>query len=148
MHGLNVERHQLVQGDSLAQALAKHLARNAYRGKAVVVTDRPVVLLSAVRKQWLKIERSTWKERAKTANPARIADLTNQYFYMQRVTFTAKPPKDILESWVTFALADDFVRIAPECSTMYIAYDVPKEKLHMMTSWMPRSGVAVFYDKS
>ncbi len=145
MYSLTIEHHQLVNGKSLAQDLVEHFARNAYLGKAVVATDRPVVLLAAVRKQWVKIERKVWVERARTVNSARIAELSNQYFYMRQVSFTAKPPEDVLEASITFASADDFVRIAPDCRTMYVTYNFPKEKLHMMTSWMPRNGVVVLY---
>lgn len=145
MHTLVIERRQAVGARSLATDLAERLVDNVYQGKAVVVSDKPVALLSAVRKQWLRAERKIWNERARTLSAARISELTSQLAYMEQISFTAKPPDDFLEADITFATADDFIRVAPDCKTMFVTYDFPRLKLHMITSWMPRNGVVVIY---
>ena len=54
---------------------------------------------------------------------------------------------DLLDADITFATADDFVRSPPDCQVVYITYDFEREKLHMLTSWMPRNGVVVMYEQ-
>lgn len=146
MHTLVVEHRLAMNGRPLAIDLAERLIENIYRGKAVVVTDKPVAMLAAVRKQWLRAERKIWIERARTLNAVRISELTCQLAYMEQTSFTAKTPDDFLEADITFATADDFVRAAPDCKTMFVTYNFPRLKLHMMTSWMPQSGRVVIYD--
>lgn len=66
--------------------------------------------------------------------------------WMRQLSFTTKPPEDILEADVTFATADDFMRNPPDCQTVYITYNFEREKLHILTSWMPRNSVVVLYE--
>jgi hypothetical protein len=65
---------------------------------------------------------------------------------MQGVTFTCKPPDDLLEADITFASADDFVRVPPVCRCVYVTYGFEREKLHMLTAWMPRNSLVVIYE--
>lgn len=144
MHGLFVERYSLNHKPPSRQ-LAEHIAAHGPQGKIAVVTDRPVTLLASTRKQWLKLIRLTARERSSTLNPARKEQLEIHLEWMRQLKFTAKPPEDTLEADVTFATADDFVRTPPDCRMVYITYDFKREKLHILTSWMPRNGVVVIY---
>lgn len=147
MYGLHVEHRQLARGKSLARSLAYQLEMSTWHGKAVVVTDKPLGLMSAVRKQWVRMERKAVVERARTLKALRAAELSQQLFHLREVSFTAKPPDDLLTADVTFAKADDLMQVAPNCKVMYVTYDFPKERLHMITSWMPRNGMVVIYDR-
>lgn len=148
VHALSVERHG-IDGRPLARCLAYSLAERVTRGKVVIATGRPVATLAATKKQWLRLERKVWVERASTLDPARILELTERLSSMRRVTFSAKLPSDLfLMADVTFATADDLALAAPECKTLYVTYDFPKEKLHLMTSWMPRGGVVIIYEQA
>lgn len=144
MHALVVERQCVTR--ALAHDLAERLARNLGHGKIVIVTDKPVALLSAVRKKWHRLERMVWLERAKTLDASVVIRCTNRLADMKNVSFSAKPPDDLLEADITFATIDDLIRVAPECRTMFVTYDFPKVKLHMVTSWMSRGGTVVIYD--
>jgi hypothetical protein len=66
---------------------------------------------------------------------------------MQNLSFSARRPKDYLEADVTFATADDLLGATPICRTAYIAYEIEKEKLHLLTAWMHEGGVVVIYTK-
>lgn len=145
MHGLYVERRSLNGHGSLSWDLAHHMYARALCGKVAVVTDKPKELLSATRKQWMRIYRQALKEQASTLNAQRVLELTNILSRMQSMTFSATFPDDLLEADVTFATADDFVRIPPVCPTVYVTYGFEREKLHMLTSWMPRGGLVVIY---
>lgn len=147
MHGLLVEKY-LLEGKGISRQLAQLIAAHGPQGKVAIVTDRPVTLLATVRKQWLRLIRLAENERSSTLNPTRKEQLEIHLEWMRQLRFTAKPPEDMLEADVTFATADDFVRNPPDCQTVYVTHGFEHEKLHMLTSWMPRNGVVVIYGQS
>ena len=144
MHGLEVE-HRHLDSKSLSWDLATHLYIRSLQGKAVVVTDRPLTMLASVRKQWLRLTRKAQIEYARRLESERVPGLSSQLAHIRALKFTANAPESFLEAGVTFATVDDFIKYAPDCPTMYVTCDFPKEKLHLITSWMPRAGLVVIY---
>ncbi len=132
---------------SLAKDLAEEILERGLYGKIAIVTAEPVILLSATRKQWLKLIRRAQRDRSSTLDAAKIAKLSQQIAWMQSCRFSAKVPDDLLEAYVTFARAEDFRRVPPICQTLYVAYEFEREKLHMLTSWMPKSSLVVIYEQ-
>jgi hypothetical protein len=124
-----------------------HIAAHGPQGKVAIVTNMPVALLSSTRKQWLRFIRLTERERSSTLNPIRKEQIEMDLVWMRLLKFSAKTSYDVLEADVTFATAEDFVRTPPDCRIVYVTYAFEREKLHMLTSWMPRNGVVVFYDQ-
>ncbi|HET8670895.1 MAG TPA: hypothetical protein VFM05_09810 [Candidatus Saccharimonadales bacterium] len=145
MHGIFVEKHTL-HGHPLSWHLARHICSHGQQGKIAVVTDIPDALLAATRRQWLKLLRQAQNERSGTLNATRADLLTEQILWMQGVSFTSKAPDDILEADITFATADDFVRVPPICRCVYVTYTFEREKLHMLTAWMPGNSLVVLYE--
>jgi hypothetical protein len=145
MYALYTEQREINGKNLLSWDLAHHLYLRSSRDKVIVATDKPVELLSATRKQWFRLMRQAMRQRSSTLNAVRAAELTNQIAYMQNLRFSAKQPKDYLDADVTFATADDLIKVAPICRTTYITYDIGKVKQHMLTSWMPDGGVVVIY---
>jgi hypothetical protein len=145
MHGLNVEYRRLDRR-SLSRDLANQLCESSLRGNVTVVTNKPLATLASVKKQWVKIIERSQIERARVLQSKQGHDLDQQIIHMQRVTFTAKAPYDILGSGVTFATVDDFLRFAPDCHTMYVTCGLPKDQLYLITSWMPKDGTVVIYE--
>ncbi len=145
MYALYTEQREINGKNLLSWDLAHHLYLRSPHDKVIVATDKPVELLSATRKQWLRLMRQAMRQRSSTMNAVRSAELTNQVAYMQNLRFSAKRPKDYLDADITFATADDLIKVAPICRTAYITYDIGKEKLHLLTSWMPEGGVVVIY---
>lgn len=145
MHGIKVE-HRCLSEEPLSQDLARDLYKRLPYGKAVVVTDRPIGMLSPFKKQWVRIIRKVQIERARTLNAARILELTEQIERMRSLKFVAKAPEDCLAADVTFATVNDFITYAPDCATMYVTCKIPREKLHAITSWMPQNGLVIIYE--
>jgi hypothetical protein len=144
MHGLYVENRTL-NNKALSWNLAHDIHTREAQGKVAVVTDNPIGLLASTRRQWLKLIRQLQRKRSATLGASRIEELIAQIVWMQNLTFTSKLPDDLLSANVTFATADDFVRLAPVCRTMYVTYHFEREKLHMLTAWMPINAVVVVY---
>ena len=130
---------------SLSKDLAEEILDRGPCGKIAVVADRPAILLSATRKQWFELMRYAQRSRSSTLNATKIAKLTQQIAWMQSCQFSAKVPDDLLEAHITFATAEDFMRTPPICQTLYATYELERENLHMLTSWMPKSSLVVVY---
>lgn len=148
MFDLYTEQRDINGKNLLSWDLAHHLYLRSVRDKVIVVADKPVELLAVTRKQWLKLMRHAMRQRASTLNTLRSVELTDQISYMQRLSFSAKRPKDYLDADVTFATVDDLLAATPICRTAYITYEIEKEKLHLLTAWMHEGGVVVIYTKS
>ena len=141
MHGLFIEKYSL-HHKTLSQQLAECIATHGSQGKVVVLTNKPVILLASVRKHWFRLIRLAENKRSSTLN-VRKEQIEMQLEWMHQLKFTAKPPEELLEADITFATADDFVRNPPDCRMIYVTYSFEREKLHILTSWMPRNGVVV-----
>jgi len=147
MNSLYIEDNASNNASALSWNIAYHLyARHIY-GKAVIVTDTPVALLAAVKKQWNKLIRQVQKERAATLEATKIAELTNQITSMQRLTFSATATSDVYTADVTFQSPDALQQIPPVCPTMYIATSLSTETAYLITSWLPRHAVVIIYAK-
>lgn len=143
MHDLCIEYRS--PSGSLPRDLARQLSGRLMGGKVAIVAENPVALLAATRKQWAELTRRAQRDRSATLNALTVADLTQRISWMQTTKFSASPPDDLLEADFTFATAEDFVRFPPVCPIVYVTYGFEKEKLHMLTSWMPRGGKVVIY---
>lgn len=143
VNGLRVERLPLHK--TLSWHLAQNICSHSPQGKVAVVTSEPKALLAATREQWLKLISQAQNEHSSTLNSTRANVLMQRILWMQSLTFTSEAPDDQLEADITFATADDFVRVPPVCRYVYVTYSFEREKLHMLTSWMPRNGLVMVY---
>jgi hypothetical protein len=130
----------------LSKELAERLYDTSYYGKAVVVTDKPAALLAATRKQWAMQTRRLQHQRASTLDATKILEVSRQISWRQTLRFSAKPPEEALEAAIAFGTAETFAAFPPMCRTMYITYRFSKEQLYMLTSWMPKGGIVIFYE--
>ncbi len=143
MYGLSSQYRQ-PKNISISRDLAQQIAERSLYGMVVVAAEKPVSSLSAVRKQWMRIIRLTMIERSRTLKAERIMRLTNELHRLRSLKF-ATGRVDEVSCNVLFATADNLARLAPACSTLFVTYDFPREYLHLMTSWMPRNSLVVFY---
>lgn len=146
MHGLTIEKH-LLNGKPLSRNLAELLFNYIYYGKIVVVADKPVVLHSTIRRRWQYTTRRLQVNRSRTLNRSEIDNINSQLYFAQHARFSSKPPDDdLLVADITFMTLSDCAHIAPSCQTLCVTCEVPGEKLHLMTAWMPEGGKVVLYE--
>lgn len=142
MHGL-IREEGLFGANPGTKDLARHLYTRMYYGKIVIVADKPFSVISALRKQWLKLARKVQKERASTLNASRIRELSGTVGYMHSLDFTTHYPPNDHPGDVYIATVDEVLRWPPQCRTIYITCDVELEKLYMLTAWMPPRSLVV-----
>ncbi len=145
MIGLYSEIREL-GNTTLSYDLAHHMLARQLQGRIAVVTDRPVPLMSAVRKQWLKIIRHMERERSSTLTARRL-ELTDELERLKNATFTTERPIADPQASICFATVEDFLQAAPVCNTLYIACKVERHEQYMLTSWMPPRSLVVVYDR-
>ena len=146
MPGFYIERRTLQEGTPLSRDLAQHIYARGARGGVVVASDRPQDLASVTKKQWRAMIRMVQRERASTLKLARIAELSNQIRWMERLKFTAKSQEELPDNTIIFTTAAELVHKPPICSTLYIIQKITDEQFHLMTSWLKDTCVAVIYD--
>lgn len=132
---------------ALSVDLANHMSQRYLKGKIAVVASNPPVIMSSVRKQWIRLIRLMQREQARTLNRQRKDGLTEAIHGMQATSFTAKDLADEPVAYVSFATVEQFLASPPECRTLYITEPIPKLSQHMIVSWMPRSGLVVIYEQ-
>ncbi|HEV2403270.1 MAG TPA: hypothetical protein VGS08_03655 [Candidatus Saccharimonadales bacterium] len=121
-------RKQSARGsDSIIADMMRHLHTRQYIGRALVVCDQPTVMLSAARKQWLKLARTIQKQRASTLNADKILKYTHAIVYMQRLRFSSRSPLDDPEGDVCFVTPDQITVTPLQCFTIYLAAPIDRE---------------------
>lgn len=130
---------------SAAGDIARHLQVRQSLGPAIIITKRPAILLSAVRKQWMKLQRSLQTEHSRTLDATLRRALTQEIAAMQQLRFIAKNPLEA-QADIFFVDIDIATRISlPPCATLY-AEDLPSDVLGRFLNSVTRGGVAVRYD--
>lgn len=142
MHGLIREQGSFGRHPTV-QVLVRHLYTRSPCGRVVIVADRPPILLSLIRKEWLKLTRKLQIQRSSTLSAPRILELTHLLGHMQNLRFTAHYSPDDFSADVYVVTVEQLLSWAPECRTMYITSGVTTEQLHMVTAWMPKGGLVV-----
>lgn len=129
----------------IASDIARHLQSRQYLGTTIVVCDCPLSLLSAVRKQWLKLSRTILKQRASTLNPEEILRYTHNIMHMQHLEFSASVPNDRYTAHIYFLTPDKLLSIPRNCTTIYITARPYASHIASWTKNMPADSLIVDY---
>ena len=128
--------------------IAADLLGRMYYGKAVIVTDKPRIFISLLRKQWLKTIRKKEIERARTLDTAKVKELCSTVDYMRRLQFTRRYPPDEYPGNVYIVDIQEALLWPPDCRTMYVTCPIEVYQRHLLTSWMKPHSTVVMYGKS
>lgn len=140
------ERSAVAHGSSsLAADVSRHLHARQYLGKAIILCDQPVTMLSAVRKQWLKLARVIQKQRAATLNADKILKYTHAITHMQNMDFTSKSPNERPGADV-YVLDNKTDQLPPQCWSAYICAKVGDGL--WLANQMPAEALIIDYDQS
>ena len=129
---------------TLAADIAKHIQLRQRLGAAVIVCDNPHALLSATRKQWLRLSRQLQIKRAATLNTEEILRLTHIIVQMQKMTFVAKTPDERPDAQVYYVTATEARSMPEQCFTLYLTSDMPQNTMQLLGA-MPNASSIVDY---
>lgn len=134
--------------DGLAADMMRHLYTRQYLGKTVVVCSHPIGMVSAARKQWLKLARTLQRQRASTLNADKILKYTHGISHMQRLRFSAKIPLEQPETDVFFLTSNILQNLPAQCLTTYVTCDASNSQLRMLQEQLPPNALIVDYSSS
>ncbi|HSX28467.1 MAG TPA: hypothetical protein VLF60_03400 [Candidatus Saccharimonadales bacterium] len=124
-----VERRDLATSGmtELAADMVLHMYARRFPDYTIVVAAEPFLLLRVVRKQWLKLLRTVQRERSKTLNARRIAQLSQDITRMQELRFATKTPDEEPLASVFFIKERQLSEMLPPISTCYISPEMNHE---------------------
>lgn len=132
----------------VASDMARHLQSRQYLGITVVVCQNPVSMLSAMRKQWLRLARNLQKQRASTLNAEEILRFTHTIMHMQHLQFIAQVPTEQAEAHIFFVTPDELGPLPPGCQTLYITTPPHASKLKTWIDSLGADALTVDYKGS
>lgn len=133
---------------TIGSDLARHLLTRQHLGKTVVVCDNPVIVMSVVRKYWLRLTRNVQKERSSTLNAERILQLTHDITHMQHMNFVARSFRESPRGDVYFMLPEQLDYLPANCYTLYVTEDLSKEHMTTAIPQLPNMSLVVDYTRS
>lgn len=136
--------HRVIRRGSLSQDIASHLYARQWHGTAIVVSDKPKVLLSSVMKQWVELSRKVQRERASTLNAGRIQELSHGLSHMEHLRMAAKSSVKQAEWDVLFVLPSELHSLPEDCCTVYVACADSEAAVEDCKQMLVR-GVVVWY---
>lgn len=137
------ERRKLIKPDDrIAVDIAKHLQSRHTLGTALVICDNPHALMSAMRKQWLRLIRNRQRQRASTLNAEEILRHTQAIVRMQSIQFSLKALYNTAGSIVYFQPSDN-VEVPTGCMTLYVT-----TQCHIASPTLPESALIVNYSNT
>lgn len=131
--------------ESLAADLMRHVHTRQYLGKTVVICDQPIVLLSAARKQWLKLSRNLQRQRASTLNADKILKYTHGIAHMQRLKFSTKQPLEQPTADIFFLHSDALDILPAQCFNVYLAVELTASQIETLVTQLPNEALLVDY---
>lgn len=132
----------------VASDIARHLQSRQYLGMTVVVCNNPLSMLSAMRKQWLRLARNLQKQRASTLNAEEILRFTHTIMHMQHLQFSAQAPSAQTEAHIFFATPGEITSLPPGCVSLYITAAPRAAQLQEWVHMLSNNGLVVDYKGS
>ncbi len=129
-----------------ASDIARHLQSRQYLGMTVVVCRNPLSMLSATRKQWLRLARNLQKQRASTLNAEEILRFTHTIMHMQHLQFVAQAPTAKTEAHIFFTTPDELTFLPPGCLTLYITAAPRATQLKEWVNALAQHALTVDYE--
>lgn len=121
------ELRQWDKGENrIAIDLAKHLQARQHLGTAVVICEKPQSLMSAVRKQWLRLERNVLRLRSSTLDAEEILRHTRAITLMQNMRFVNRTPAEEPDATVYFMTPDEAQMLPANCYSLYLTVFMPE----------------------
>jgi hypothetical protein len=129
---------------TLGGDIARHLQLRQHLGKSIIICESPMTMLSATRKQWMRLGRLIQRRRASTLNAEEILRYTRSIMHMQHMRFVAKPPADDPDAQVFFVTPEEFTELPNDCLSVYITLHANEQALSPLAR-LPVSSLVVEY---
>jgi len=130
----------------IASDIARHLQSRQFLGMTVVVCHNPLSMLSALRKQWLRLARNLQKQRASTLNAEEILRYTHTIMHMQHLQFVAQVPTLRAEGHIYFVTPEELASLSPGCLSLYITAPPRASQLNQWLDALAADALVIDYE--
>lgn len=121
-----------------------HLFTRAMVGRCIIIADKPIEFLSVLRKQWKKITKLLYLERARTLDTWKRLAIQEALDRLEGTTFSASTRS--MNAEVIVASPNSVHLFNPPYSTLYICTSLnEKQKVTVLKSLIP-GALLVDYD--
>ncbi|GGW15181.1 hypothetical protein GCM10018980_40020 [Streptomyces capoamus] len=131
--------------DSLSRNLARHLYTRQMPGTVLVLTERPIIVGSAIRKQWSQLAPRVQRELSSTLNASRLHEYKAILANMRRFRMTIKPSAEAPGHDLYLCTPEELKSLPPECHTVYVTCSVDEVYLNSLADKMPSNALLVRY---
>lgn len=138
-------RKNAARGNSISTDMMRHLHTRQYLGKTVIISNQPSVMLSAARKQWLKLSRYIQKQRAATLDADKILKYTHTVTHMQHMNFSAKAPLEAPDADVYFVSPKSLKTIPTSCQSVYLGAQLTQAQIQILIKQLPDDALVIDY---
>jgi hypothetical protein len=138
-----IDIRQLSSSKNISLDLARHLPRRAAVGPVAVITDRPTVLLSVVRKRWSIIIREVQRQYSSTLQATKKEGLRRELNRLDRYQF-AVASKRTATTDILFAAPPD-LQESDHFDTVYVTIPLPYKQLLPLVEHLNPRGFLVTY---
>jgi hypothetical protein len=138
-----IDIRQLATPEHISLDLSRHLPRRAAVGSVAVITDRPSVLLSVVKKRWSIIIHEVQRQYSSTLQPVKKQGLQRELARLQSYQFAISSKRTVATS-ILFAppqelLPDDYF------ATIYLTIPLDYQRLDAVVAHIRPGGFLVTY---
>lgn len=130
----------------VASDIARHLQSRQYLGVTIVVCDSPVSMMSAMRKQWLRLARNLQKQRASTLNAEEILRFTHTIMHMQHLQFSVHLPTAKADGNIFFVTPSQLDQLPPGCLSLYLTTQPRAKQLKKWIEGLAADALVIDYE--
>lgn len=129
--------------DKISLDLSRHLPKRAAIGPVAIIADRPLVLLSVVKKRWTRVIHEVERQYASTLDRAKKESLRQELARLRAYRFGANSLKDVPVDILFLASG----QLLPDAAypTIYLTVPIAYENLSGIISHLQPGGVLVIY---
>lgn len=136
-----------LNGKPVSEMLAEDLTSKSINTTVAVITDRPYVLSSVVRKRWLKKLRHLYIKRARLLAGMEATQLSAQIEALRRVQFGAHDSVGSRQAHITFMTIEDLISSRSKYRLIFITYKPSSRRLEQLTASALGSDVIILYEE-
>lgn len=138
--------HRTIDAKRLTADIAQHLRGRYNLGRTIIIADRPLVVLSTLRKQWLKEVERLYRARSSTLDAVKILQLSQELTGMEMLRFDATSPNERAIN-VRIIGPEQINKLPDNCMTIYLG-STQKIDADKLMSQLPNKAMIVDYNGS
>lgn len=139
-----VEIRHISIPEKISLDLARHLPRRSLVGAAVIVTNRPTVMLPVLRKRWMKVIREVERQHSSTLDRTKRESLRQERLHLHQVTFAVNTAYLAAPAGVIFTSPEHLSSLG-EYQTLYLLDPLTPEQRQSLVGHLTPRGLIVTY---